>query len=525
MRFLIPALASTLLSAQSAAVRTPAQGAIPIASPQSAHPELAQAYRRQWAPRLQPLLSEVLRFPTVAGNEKARADQQAWLLKTGKELGFTVHEVGKVTEIELPGPAGAPVLGLIVHGDVQPVDDHWSIPPFEGAVKDGVVLGRGAADDKGPLVQALLAMKTLAEAKLERTYAIRLLVGSDEESSNLDFNEYLADHKAPDLSLVLDSAFPVVVGEKAWNALTLEVPSLDAREPGKPRIHALRSGLAASIVPDLAMAQLDFTGLGQAAREEVRQRLVRKSLPFGCTISVASKDLPGNGALLPILEVTVRGRASHAGVNAEGGRNALTALAGLLVDESAAGAGHDLLAFAKQTGKDLVGTGLGLTQSDPVFGRVTAVPTLLQAQPDGKVRLTINLRSTPALSGEPLKQHLFAQVEAFNTRTGAKLEAGGFFGDRPLAFDPNAKLVKRLLADYARATGKAEKPAISGGNTYAKRVPNAIAFGMWFPGKPYPGHDVDEKVSLKDLHLGVEVLLEALADLACSAPLKDPFKP
>ena len=92
-------------------------------------------------------------------------------------------------------------------------------------------------------------------------------------------------------------------------------------------------------------------------------------------------------------------------------------------------------------------------------------------------------------------------------------------------FDPNGKLVKRLLAAYARATGRADPPAISGGGTYAKRIPNAIAFGMWFPGKPYPGHDVDEKVELGDLHLGVEVLLEALADLACGAPLKEPFKP
>lgn len=507
MRFLIPAVASTCLLAQSA------------------HPELAQAYRKHWAPRMQPLLSEVLRFPTVAGNEKARADQQAWLLKVGKELGFTVRDAGKVAEIELPGPAGAPVLGLVVHGDVQPVDDHWSIPPFEGAVKDGVVLGRGAADDRGPLVQALLAMRTLADAKLPRTHTLRLLVGSDEESTNLDFKEYLASHPAPDLSLVLDSAFPVVVGEKAWNALTLEVPGLDARDAGKPRIHALKAGLAASIVPDLATAQLDFSGLGQAAREAARQRLVRKSLPFGCTVSVASKEQPQAEGLMPVLEITVRGRASHAGMNAEGGRNALTALAGLLLDEVAEGTGRDLLAFAKQAGKDLVGTGLGLTQTDPVFGRVTAVPTLLQAQPDGKVRLTINIRSTPALSGEELRKHLLAQVDAFNARAGAKLEAGGFFGDSPLAFDPNGKLVKRLLAAYARATGKAEKPAISGGGTYAKRIPNAIAFGMWFPGKPYPGHDVDEKVPLKDLHLGTEVLLEALADLACSAPLKEPLKP
>ncbi|HJW08016.1 MAG TPA: M20/M25/M40 family metallo-hydrolase, partial [Holophagaceae bacterium] len=142
-----------------------------------------------------------------------------------------------------------------------------------------------------------------------------------------------------------------------------------------------------------------------------------------------------------------------------------------------------------------------------------------------KAKLTINIRSTPMLSGEALKAHLFAQVAAFNQKTGAHLEPGGFFGDTPLVFDPQSKLVKRLLAAYERGAGKAEPPAISGGGTYAKRIPHAIAFGMWFPGKPYPGHDVDERIPVADLHLGVHVLLEALSDLACSAPLQEPFKP
>ena len=101
---------------------------------------------------------------------------------------------------------------------------------------------------------------------------------------------------------------------------------------------------------------------------------------------------------------------------------------------------------------------------------------------------------------------------------------GGFYADEPLVFDPEGKLVKRLLAAYERATGVREPPAISGGGTYAKRLPNAIAFGMWFPGQPYPGHDTNERIGLIDLHKGTDVLIEALVDLACGAPLREPFK-
>ena len=88
---------------------------------------------------------------------------------------------------------------------------------------------------------------------------------------------------------------------------------------------------------------------------------------------------------------------------------------------------------------------------------------------------------------------------------------------------PDAKLVRRLLRDYERASGRKDPLAISGGGTYAKRIPNAVAFGMWFPGEPYPGHDTDEKVRLVDLHRGAHVLIEALADLATHGKIDGPF--
>lgn len=501
--------------------------ALPLLAQGAARP--LKYYERHLQARMVPLLQEVLRFPTVQGDTKARDAQQAWLRKVGTELGLVVRDAGLVTEIELPGPKGAPVLGLVVHGDVQPVDEKaWTIPPFEGAVKDGKVLGRGAADDKGPLVQALLAMKALKETMPVRSYTIRLLVGSDEESDNLDIASYLKDHKAPDLSLVLDSGFPVIVGEKAWNALTVETELGQSGSTGRI-VTRMSSGLAPSIVPD--QAQLTLTGPDEATVRQAFVRIQARPLISGITISVAKPIQPVEVIGAPIAlqrwqgVLKATGKSAHAGVNAEGGRNALVALANTVVDELPSGGAKDLLAFAQLAGQDLVGTGLGLVQPDPVFGRATVVPSLLQPQANGKHRLTINIRSTPALSGEALKAHLFAQVAAFNARTGAHLEPGGFFGDAPLAFDPKSKLVKHLLAAYTRATGVKAEPAISGGGTYAKRLPNALAFGMWFPDQPYPGHDVDEQVPVADLHKGVKVLLEALVDLTGSRPLKDPFRP
>jgi succinyl-diaminopimelate desuccinylase len=469
--------------------------------------------------QLVPLLSEVLRFPTVAGNAAAHEAQRAWLQRTGAGLGLTVRETGRVTEVEVPGPTGAPVLGLMVHGDVQPVETkRWTVPPFSGEVRDGVVHGRGAADDKGPLVQALLVMSALKASGVPRTHTVRLLVGSDEESGSTDAKEYLAAHAAPDYTLVLDSEFPVVVGEKAWNALFVKA-SLACEMPrggaAGPRVTALDAGLAPSIVPD--HARLELAAVSPHDPFWNAKALAQLPLPPGIRLETrADKD---------VLAVDVWGHSAHAGVNIAGGRNALVALANLVDGHLPQCGPADLLAFAKMAGVDLFGTGLGLTESVPVWGRYAVNVATLKADAAGSLTLTLNLRRTPPLTGPQLEVRLNRVVAEFNGRTGASLSSSGFYADEPLAFDPASKLVRRLLDDYERATGTRPPPAISGGGTYAKRVPRAIAFGMWFPGKPYPGHDVDEKVPVDDLQRGARVLIETVVDLATSPPLSEPFQP
>ena len=143
----------------------------------------------------------------------------------------------------------------------------------------------------------------------------------------------------------------------------------------------------------------------------------------------------------------------------------------------------------------------------------------------GNLTLVINLRRPPPLTGAQARDRLFATVADFSKRRGAPLRPGGYFEDEPLAFDPNARIVRRLMAAYHRATGHDDPPAISGGGTYAKRLPRGIAFGMWFPGKPYPGHDTDEQLPIEDLQRGAHVLIETLLDIACGEPIREPFIP
>jgi predicted dipeptidase len=475
--------------------------------------------------KLVPMLQEVVAFPTVEGDAEARQKQQAWLRKTATDLGFVVRDAGLVTEIELPSAkAGAPVLGLVVHGDVQPVDaEAWASSPFTAVVRDGAVVGRGVADDKGPLVQALLAMKALKETHTPLTHTIRLLVGSDEESTNQDITSYLAGHQPPDYSLVLDSGFPVIVGEKAWNALAV-TSALAARGTNTLPYDVvdLQGGLATSIVPDFAEAKLHWNE-GTPHWEPIKDALKGVKLPDGTRLvtDTDAKDFS-------VLRVVAYGHSAHAGVNLEGGRNAIIALAMALPGKLPHGGADDLLTFARGAGSDIYGTGLGFNDSDPIWGRYAVNVATIKRNEGGQHVLTINIRSTPPLTGAQRKAKLEERVGIFNANTGAALivAESSFWGDEPLGFDPNGRLVKRLLNAYANATGtKNPKPAISGGGTYAKRLPRSIAFGMWFPDKPYPGHDVNETNPIEDLMKGTRVLISALADIAGGPKIEEPFKP
>src|SRR5258706_9675856 len=95
--------------------------------------EARRYYDEHLARQTVPLLAEAIRFKTFKGNTVARDAQQMWLMRTATAFGFAARDTGKIVEVDLPGPRGAPVLGLVVHGDVQPAEPKaWSIPPFEG---------------------------------------------------------------------------------------------------------------------------------------------------------------------------------------------------------------------------------------------------------------------------------------------------------------------------------------------------------------------------------------------------------
>jgi acetylornithine deacetylase/succinyl-diaminopimelate desuccinylase-like protein len=106
---------------------------------------------------------------------------------------------------------GKPTLLVYGHHDVQPVDplDEWVSPPFEPAIRDGRMWGRGVVDDKGQVWIHVKAIESFLATMKKLPINLKLIVEGEEEigSDNLDglMREHAADLTA-DFVCVSDTA-------------------------------------------------------------------------------------------------------------------------------------------------------------------------------------------------------------------------------------------------------------------------------------------------------------------------------
>ncbi|GHD61693.1 hypothetical protein GCM10010336_15780 [Streptomyces goshikiensis] len=143
-----------------------------------------------------------------------------------------------VARIEGTDPAAE---ALLVHGhlDVVPADaSEWSVHPFSGEVRDGVVWGRGAVDMKNMDAMVLAVVRAWARRGVRPRRDVVIAYTADEEDSAVDGSGFLADrhahlfegcteglgesgaftlHTAPGQAL-----YPIAAGERgtAWLKLT-----------------------------------------------------------------------------------------------------------------------------------------------------------------------------------------------------------------------------------------------------------------------------------------------------------------
>ena len=115
------------------------------------------------------------------------------MLKLGEEYGFkTKNYENYVGALWLEDGPMENTIGMWNHLDVVPVGDNWEYPPFEGVIKHGYIIGRGAQDNKGPAVGMLYLMRCLKELNIPMKHRLCLFVGCDEERGMSDLEYYLS---------------------------------------------------------------------------------------------------------------------------------------------------------------------------------------------------------------------------------------------------------------------------------------------------------------------------------------------
>ncbi len=163
---------------------------------------------------------ELLRIPSISALPEHAPDVRraaAWIAAELSRIGFE-HAEASVT----PGhpivyadwlhAEGAPTILVYCHYDVQPVDpiDLWETAPFEPFVRDGRVVGRGSADDKGQLHMHLKAAEALFATRGRLPVNIRFLFEGEEESSSPSLEAWMEANRerlTADAVVISDTAF------------------------------------------------------------------------------------------------------------------------------------------------------------------------------------------------------------------------------------------------------------------------------------------------------------------------------
>lgn len=414
-------------------------------------------------------------------------------LALAEKLGFsTINLDGYIGFAEYG--AGEDYIGILGHLDVVPAGDGWNYPPYGAEIHEGRIYARGAVDDKGPTIAALFGLKAIKDLGLPLSKKVRIIFGTDEETGSREISRYLQTERPPLAGFTPDGQYPIIYAEKGLTIFDLE-KELATPPSGPQEIKYIQGGQRANMVPDYAEAGIqtsDNPGLIKIAEE-----FAKKS---GYDIQAEEKS--------GLVVVSSVGFGAH-GSLPQLGKNAIMQLFAFLgslpLGNSDLG---DFIHFMNENaGFDVYGQSFGVGLSDQVSGRLSFNVGIVQMA-DGKIAMTLNLRY-------PVTLHLEDMMGPIEERlAGTGINIANFQHHRPLFFPADHPLIKTLESVYQSQTGQEATLLAIGGGTYAKAMPNIVAFGPIFPGQPDLDHQPNEFMSVEDLAANARMYAQAIYALA-----------
>ncbi|MBU1141280.1 MAG: dipeptidase PepV [Firmicutes bacterium] len=406
------------------------------------------------------------------------------MLSIGQRDGFeTVNLDGYAGHIEYGKQQD--FVGMIGHLDVVPAGNDWTYAPYGAEVHQGRMYGRGTEDDKGPTIAAYYALKILKELNLPLSKRIKLILGNDEETSWRCMRHYFSVYpQAPVSGFIPDADFPLIYAEKGISRILVQ-GKLDSNV-----LVSISGGFRDNMVPDYASAVLNPTkDFSQLFTSFLKKKVYEGS------VSIDEGKIT----------IKVVGKSAH-GSTPEYGENAIDRLFEFLVEQKI---DHPLVKLVETyLIHDIHGTKLDVAYHDEEMGYLTNNFGVITTE-DNQYTIRLNLRYPNGVDFDQIVRQLADKFALF----GATVKVDSH--QKLLYKDPNSPLVKTLMDVYKKHTDDPNaKPINIGGGTFARAMPNCVAFGPHFLNKPTYIHQKNEYIDIEDLLLATIIYTEALYELA-----------
>ncbi len=402
------------------------------------------------------------------------------MLEIGKRDGYVVDDVdGYAGHIDIG--EGTECIGVLGHLDVVPVNAKgWDSDPFTVITKDNKLYGRGVADDKGPLIAGYYAAKILHDMQIPLSKKIRVIFGCNEELGSACVKYYFENRPYPVAGFTPDGGFPVIYGEKAGgHAVFTGVIESD-------ELISMGAGSRVNIVPETCQAIIK--GDYKKYEDSFNAFLLENGLS-------GSIEEEGNHSHLVVV-----GKSCHASTP-EVGKNAIVYMAKYLQTVI----NHPVVSLISQKLNDYHGQGMNVAFTGEM-GPYTMNPGVISYR-KGKLTIGVDMRCPHDIDFINLEKSYRDVASEYNIDIDYQV------GDA-LHVDINSHLIQSLHQAYTSVSGRSDEPQAIGGGTYAKSMPNCVAFGPEFVGEDNKIHENNECIDIDSLLLATEIYVNALYNLA-----------
>lgn len=429
-------------------------------------------------------LDELLRIESVSSESPEKCTEALhWMLGKAESFGLTTKNIdNKAGHAELG--AGGLLCATLTHLDVVPASSGWDTNPFELTRKDGRLLGRGVADDKGAALITLYCLRILKEEGIEGKNTIRAIFGTDEEVGMTDVLAYFAKEDMPDMSFTPDAEYGICRAEKGILQLELSCERSDSAV-----LTELKGGTVVNAVADTAYAVINCS-------ESDDHQLMRLA---------DAKDGEFEFMYTPDgMMIKSKGKAAHA-CEPQNGHNAILDLIDLLSANFSLSSLGNLCSFiSTRIRLESDGTSLGMKMRDSQSGALTACLSTIEIN-DNLERATIDIRYPVTFGGKELIRRVKKAADFENVEVNVLSHA------KPLYLDDSRPVISILKEAYKEITGEDAEMYSTGGGTYARKLGgNGVAFGPVFKGDPSNLHTDNEGLNEDNFMKHAQICLEAM---------------